>query len=260
MTDDRLTIVTLNTWKGDGDYWRRLPLMAQAVAEARPDIVFLQEVLRAPEAGNADTSDAIAQATGLMAHDEAARQGMRVVAGRRVLSWSGLTILSRRPVAAHRLDLPVAEGRDWDRLALVAAAETPLGPLTLVNLHLTHPAEDAAMRAHETAVILDHLAALGVGRALLGGDWNDPLGSPALDRVFHDRRWIATQAVQEARGTLFPTFRDSGACIDHLILLQSADAAPPGWRAVEAGPVGEAAVDGVVPSDHVGVRAVYARA
>jgi len=256
LTPDTLTVVTLNTWKCDGAYWRRLPLMARAVAEAAPDIVFLQEVLRAPGADDADTSAVLAEATGLIAHDEKARKTRRDVAGRRVQSWLGLTILSRWPLATRRLDLPVSEGRDWDRLAQVAEGDTPLGPLTFVNLHLTHPPEDTHMRARQVATILDHLADNGTRRAIVGGDWNDTPDSPALRLVADDSRWACSHAVMEARGAVFPTFRDSGACIDHLVVLQEA-AAGQRLRAVEAAPVGDWMEDGVPPSDHIGVRAVF---
>lgn len=252
---DTLTVVTLNTWKCDGAYWRRVPLMARALAEADPDVVFLQEVLRAPGADDADTSAALAEATGLIAHDEKARKAKRDVAGRRVQSWSGLTILSRWPLRTHRLDLPVTQGRDRDRLAQVACGDTPFGPLTLVNLHLTHPPEEGAMRAREMATILDHLAERQASPVIMGGDFNDTPDSAALRLVDDDSRWATANAVPAATGDVFCTFPDTGQCVDHVMLLQSPVAEV--LRVVDASPVGDWDDDGITPSDHVGVRAVF---
>ena len=38
-----MRIVTLNTWKNEGDYARRLPLMRDGLAALSPDVVCLQE-------------------------------------------------------------------------------------------------------------------------------------------------------------------------------------------------------------------------
>ncbi|NBP72049.1 MAG: hypothetical protein EBU57_02420 [Alphaproteobacteria bacterium] len=44
----QLTLVTLNTWKGEGDYPARLSAMGDLIADLHPDIVFLQEVFAVP--------------------------------------------------------------------------------------------------------------------------------------------------------------------------------------------------------------------
>ena len=41
---DTLSLITLNTWKCDGDYPRRLTLMRRELARLDPDILALQEV------------------------------------------------------------------------------------------------------------------------------------------------------------------------------------------------------------------------
>jgi endonuclease/exonuclease/phosphatase family metal-dependent hydrolase len=38
-----MRIVSLNTWKKEGDYSRRLPLMRDGLAAMAPDVVCLQE-------------------------------------------------------------------------------------------------------------------------------------------------------------------------------------------------------------------------
>ncbi|MEK9722971.1 MAG: hypothetical protein VW405_05730 [Rhodospirillaceae bacterium] len=50
-----ITAVTLNTWKCDSDYVARLPLMASALADTRPDLVLLQGVFATVD-GRHDTA------------------------------------------------------------------------------------------------------------------------------------------------------------------------------------------------------------
>lgn len=249
------TIVTLNTWKCDGDYPRRLPAMARAVAAARPDVACLQEVLRVP--GGPDTAATLAESAGLAAHVSDARVKVRAVAGREVMCASGLALLGPEAVRVARLNLPADLVLDGERLAQLAHVEGgALGPLLVVNLHLTHPAGQAAMRAEEMAVILAAVEASGMARAVLAGDFNDSLGSPALGLPFTMPGWRCRDAVAAAGVERFATAPEGDAAIDHVLLLERLDVAP--LRVLAAGPVGERADGhaGVMPSDHVGLRVV----
>ena len=126
-----MRIVTLNTWKNEGDYARRLGLMARGLQALGPDVVCLQECFAAQ---GFDTACALGKALGLFVAAQPARSKIRPHAGRPTLSTSGLAILSRSsPAAAQRLDLV-----------------TPAGDLRLLNLHLTHlrgPATDRPLGA-----------------------------------------------------------------------------------------------------------------
>lgn len=253
---DALTIATLNTWKNDGEYWKRLPAMARAVADLNPDVVFLQEVLRAPGADDADTAATIAEAAGLKASSERARKRKREIDGRRVECWSGLSILHRRRLDLYRLDLPVDLRRDDERLALFAEIDSPVGPVTLVNLHLTHPAEEGDMRRAEMQAVLEELERREVDRAIVAGDFNDSPDSPVLD-LCRRRRWRCRNVVEEAHaGGFFPTIPETGMIVDHILLLEPTWAEHADVRM--AGPFADSPdpETGVMPSDHLGVCAV----
>lgn len=253
------TLVTLNTWKCDGDYARRLPAMARAVAEARPDLVCLQEVLRVP--GGPDTAATVAEATGLAAHVADARRKARPVMGREVDCASGMALLGPAAARVVRLPLPADPDRDGERLAQVALLDAgPLGPLVVVNLHLTHPADQGVMRAEEVAVILAAVVGAGVPRAVLAGDFNDTLDSDALRLPFALPGWRCRDALTAAGMERFPTAPEGDAAIDHVLILERDDAMP--LRVVVAGAVGDSPDrhTGVVPSDHIGLRVTLAPA
>lgn len=252
------TIVTLNTWKCDGDYPRRLPAMARVLAAARPDVACLQEVLRVPD--GPDTAATLADACGLDAHVCDARVKVRPVAGREVRCASGMAVLGPAAMEVTRLNLPADPIRDGERLAQVARLETsPVGPLLVVNLHLTHPADQSAMRAEEMAIIVAAVEASGVPRAVLAGDFNDVLGSPALRLPFDLPGWHCRDAVAAAGVPRFPTVIDGEAVIDHVLVLERREVAPLGVMGASAvGLVPDGQAGGVAPSDHVGLRVVFA--
>lgn len=101
MSDRRgVSIVTLNTWKAEGDYPRRV---------AAPDILLLQEVFIARSLGE-NTAESLARLLGMDAHVLPLRRKARLFGGRPVDSHSGLAILSRLRVA--RLEADPAADRD----------------------------------------------------------------------------------------------------------------------------------------------------
>ena len=87
-----MRIVTLNTWKNEGDYPRRLALMRDGLAELAPDLVCLQECFA--NAGH-DTAAWLAAELGLDCHAAPARAKVRRHMGQDLQSTSGLAILAR---------------------------------------------------------------------------------------------------------------------------------------------------------------------
>jgi endonuclease/exonuclease/phosphatase family metal-dependent hydrolase len=65
-----MRVVTLNTWKNEGDYLRRLPLMRDGLAAMAPDVVCLQECFVAE---GFDTAARLAAELGLDLHPAPAR-------------------------------------------------------------------------------------------------------------------------------------------------------------------------------------------
>ena len=143
-----MRLVTLNTWKGDGAYAGRMDRMAEGLAELAPDVVALQEVLLAPALG-CDTAAFLADALGLPAVTLPLRRKRRVVEGRAADSWSGLAVLSRRPILSHRtIPLP-DDPRDGERAALAVELDLDGIRVTVVTLHLTHLADGDALRRRQ---------------------------------------------------------------------------------------------------------------
>lgn len=129
-----MRIVTLNTWKNEGLYLRRLQLMGDGLREMAPDVVCLQECFAAE---GFDTAGGLAAELGLVAHEASARRKVRRHQGRDLDSTSGLAILARTQGVADRLDL-ASHPADGERIAQRLDLEVEGRPLRILNLHLTH--------------------------------------------------------------------------------------------------------------------------
>lgn len=135
--EHRLRIITLNTWKGDGAYTRRLELMANQLRTLEPDLLCLQEVLQTGDK-KLDTADFLAKNLTLERVFSPARLKKRDVENVKKKCYSGLAILSAHPIIDHQIDILTGIPEDPDRIALTAKVEVEGAPILLTNLHLTH--------------------------------------------------------------------------------------------------------------------------
>lgn len=234
-----MRIVTLNTWKNEGDYPRRLRLMRDGLAALEPDAVCLQECFAAE---GFDTAGWLAAELGLVAHRAPARAKSRRHDGRDLYSTSGLAILSRSEGASAQLALP-SHRDDGERIAQRLDISVGGRPLRLLNLHLTHLRDAVELRAVQLAHALAWAGEGLPGGLVVAGDLNATAAEAALSPL-----GLPTRAgtLQGARAGEAPP---RVAAIDHCVLLR-----PGGWR--------EAAIlrgldipdaDGWYPSDHAAV-------
>ena len=236
----RLRLITLNSWKGDGDYPARLTRMVDGLRPLEADLIALQEVLVAPAAGF-DTAAHLAAALGLQPVVLPLRSKLRMVGGRSLDSMSGLALLTRLPVrASGRVAMPT-DPADGERAALTVTLDGRDGPLTVAVLHLTHLAGAADLRRRQWHCVAAALA--GAGPALAAGDFNAGIDAfLPLPPGWRDSRSTCGAA---ARPTVIGGGPDD--CIDHVL---ANDIAPQAWRTVLDSPASAG-------SDHCGVLADF---
>ena len=264
-SSDTLTLVTLNTWKNGGHYPRRLSLMAQQLAALAPDLVALQEVFAAPEAG-AHTGNALAAALGMSQIHEPARPKPRWHGAVALESTSGLSLLSRIPIETHeRLALP--PGASGERVALAARIEWNGRRLAVIDLHLTYQPDAHALRCQQLKEIVTRVTAHGpLDAVILAGDFNAEPDSVPLRWLREASGFSVTEAWNAGRGPL-PTMTEppgsttiGSRCVDHIVLLQPPETPALTFVAAERVLDRPDPVAGILPSDHAGLRAVLSLA
>lgn len=262
-----LRVVTINTWKGDGPYGRRIEVLAEQLAALKPDVVACQEVLQSND-GTLSTVDTLAAALGVEAHSAPARAKERTVEGMRMDCTSGLAVFSRwPPTGSQTIALP-SDPEDGERIAQLLTLDTPGGEVLIANTHLTHlPARDDLRRAQLETVLGALASPRPIVSRLLCGDLNARPGSPAIAYLEDgDHRWEARDA-GGCGGTAegWATLSDRNPYVrkgigEHVVdYIWSLDRPGDCQTTVTDARIvlDSAAENGVFPSDHFGVMATF---
>lgn len=258
---ERLRVLTWNLWWRFGPWEERLPAIIATLREHDPDLVALQEVWIADGTSSAQV---IAEALGL--HVEVAHRLEVDGVG------FGNAVLSRWPIGRTAVrDLPSAGGTEEQRLALLAEVDAPTTRVQLYSTHLNWRHDESAVRQAQVRELCAFIAAERPRSypPILCGDLN---AEPSSDEL---RMLTGLAAVPEpglvfrdawtARGTEGPGFTwvdaNPFAAAEHE-QERRIDYVLSGWRRsdgrgqpLSCRVVGDRPVDGVWPSDHLGVLA-----
>ena len=248
-----LTLVTLNTWKGEGDYPARVSAMGDLLETVDPDIVFLQEVFAVPGT-EIDTGVALRRHLGFNSVAAPARRKVRSFQGRRVVSTSGLTILTRfETLAARCMALP-SDPADGERIAQIVEIDPGVSSaprLMVVNLHLSHLRDARTLRQAQFAAAYDAARPVAELPAIFAGNFNDDPDGPWLNEAVGVsgaglRNGRDALGIDEKSPTLtHPATDERPRCIDHFVSGSGS------VRFRKISHHGDASV-----SDHLAVRAV----
>ena len=258
MAAKTLRLVSLNTWKCDGQYGQRLQAMQDQLKLLDPDVLLLQEVFALPH-GAPDTALALARHLGLHCTAAPTRRKLRQFQGRWVDSFSGMAVLSRRaPTRVATLSLPSTTA-DGGRVAQWCLIPTPGAPLLVGNVHLTHLRQASALRAQQLQSMLEHsLFQQRSGTALLAGDFNASLAAPELQALMAAPWNLRSAFAPQPPKVTHTTDAGQGLDLDHILLA-------PGPRGAYATVVqAQLVLDGLQPrstqrvSDHAGVAVTLA--
>jgi endonuclease/exonuclease/phosphatase family metal-dependent hydrolase len=198
---------------------RDLARIAEVIRTERPDVVTLQEIDRgAARSGRADQPRELGRRLGM---EHAYGAFMTFQGGE-----YGMAVLSRFPIRAAR-NLPLPDGRLEPRTALAIEVESPLGPITVIGVHLDWLEEDAGRFAQAEA-LLAHADDLD-GPVVLAGDFNDRPGSRTISLV----RERCVEAPKSGPSSLtFPADAPDRE-IDYVFVLRGSGLAPIGARVID---------------------------
>ena len=284
MTDEtgrNLRVVTWNLWWRYGPWRERQAAIEKVLIEAAPDVLTLQEVWASP------TSDFATHLAEMLGLHVAWSPNRRPERWRRRTGTDGEdvdignAVLSRWPyLYAEEAELPDGMTRPSGRTALGVVIDHPSGPLPVVTTHLTSDPAKSAVRVQQVVVVAE-LAASLVARAtahagpagmtfppVVTGDLNAEADSdevrrlsglataPAVDGLVLMDAWRFAEHGDPGwtwrRENAYLVEGNPDARIDHVLVGLGTGHGLGAVRSV--GLLGAAAVDGVWPSDHAGVR------
>ncbi len=171
-----LRVLSYNIHHGEGtDGKLDLERIARIIQNAKPDVVFLQEVDRGTKrTGKVDQTAELAKLTGM--HAEFG-QAIDLQGG-----GYGLAILSRFPLGKVQVHKLPGKEKQEARIVMQATVEPGQGrpTLTLLNTHFQH--DDGATRERQAAKI-DALFGQAEGTFILAGDLNAMPGSVPIQTL-----------------------------------------------------------------------------
>jgi endonuclease/exonuclease/phosphatase family metal-dependent hydrolase len=266
----QLSIITLNTWKCDGEYRVRLRLIAEGLAALKPDIILLQECFLAQakdKSDGANTAQHLAEILNFDGYFQPAREKEREFDGNQTITHSGLAVLSRfplNPVGAIQLPSDPADG---ERVAQFVSVKTKPKPVLVVNTHLSYLPDAHDLRTQEMKRIVTRIREdRDHETVILGGDFNAEPDSAVI-------RWLSglrnLKSIDMAKygsenkspgaTKLEKSGENKGKAlkrIDYLYLIPRATGAR--FEVVSSDVVLNTPdpLTGMFPSDHLGVRAL----
>jgi endonuclease/exonuclease/phosphatase family metal-dependent hydrolase len=241
-----LTLLTINTWKCDGDYYNRREVLKKELLKSNAQVILCQECFCSAD-GRIDTLEYLSQELGMRAYAVPARKKKRLLGEQWVDSTSGLGILTPLAVkGVSAVELPSTE-TDGGRKVQLLTIELASGvELLIANIHLTHCPDDTLRRC-QLQTVLEAMKTSKSAFRIIGGDWNTEADSSILRQMMETTpaadcyvlgngagrpRWVDhffTLSVSEP--SIYPVFIRAGIVLDQ----PDADS-------------------GLYPSDHFGIR------
>ena len=256
-----IRIATINTWKGEGDYERRLSLLAGGLRDEKIDILCCQEAF-ATDDGRYNTAAVLAKDLGMTCSFSAARRKKRVFQGKRLECTSGMAILTGADtwmLYSGSFSLPETK-KDRGRVAQFAVIRKSGNTILVINVHLSHLQNGRRLRRKQVREILSHASLdRSYGAVVLCGDFNTALEEDDLKALRNHAGYRVYDGFLAGGGDSEASTMVTGAIadrrrVDHIFVLEKkknpvAKLAMKNSRLI----LNRQDINGIFPSDHYGV-------
>ena len=220
---EQIQIITINTWKCDGNYEKRLSLMAEQLSGLAPTVVACQECFSS-EDGNADTLKFLSEELNMQCCFLPARFRKRLFKGNWVNSFSGLGVLSAFPVRElENYILPDVPGDEQRKLQLAEIELRRDNKMLIANTHLTH-VRNVELRKEQAGFVADKVSSLEDYKyRIICGDLNAVPGSAEINELTTKAKatdCYTAGSGAEPRYSLAEAYdRGIMVCVDHIFAL-----------------------------------------
>jgi endonuclease/exonuclease/phosphatase family metal-dependent hydrolase len=250
-----IKIVTINTWKCDGNYRTRIKILATQLKALRPTVIACQECFYSQEMA-ADTLGFLAQELQMNSHFVEGRSKKRLLDSQWIKSYSGLGILSTFPVAEVAIFNLPNNPDDTDRKIQQVSIALPEENILLVtNTHLTHINHTGLRKKQLNALAEIALLHRTYRYHILCGDFNSPIDSEDLVNFINATATVDCYKAghgEEPRYSMVNEFMEGKMlCVDHILAIGSNNYCEFINSQVVLNSVDKST--GLYPSDHFGV-------
>jgi endonuclease/exonuclease/phosphatase family metal-dependent hydrolase len=168
----QIQIITINTWKCDGDYYNRRTLLAKQLKALTPHIIACQECFLS-EDEKVDTLRFLAEELDMYYHFTPARFKTRLLGNDELNSYSGLGVLSAFPIKVFaEFDLPFSDADGERKSQQIIIEVTAQKKLLLTNIHLTHLQNAVELRKNQLTLVAQKTDDQNFEYNIICGDFN----------------------------------------------------------------------------------------
>ncbi len=256
-----IRIATINTWKGEGDYERRLSLLVNGLREEKIDILCCQEAF-ATDDGKYNTAATLAKDLSMTCSFSAARRKKRLFQGERIECTSGMAILTGADtwmLYSGSFSLPESK-KDPGRVAQFAVIRKNGNTILVINVHLSHLKNGLRLRRKQIQEILSHASLeRQYGAVVICGDFNaaweeDDLKSLRNHAGYRVYDGFLAGGGDSETSTMVTNGMENRRRVDHIFVLEKmkkpvAKLTMKNSRLI----LNRQDINGMFPSDHYGV-------
>jgi endonuclease/exonuclease/phosphatase family metal-dependent hydrolase len=253
-----INVITINTWKCDGDYYGRMNALLRQLKFINPDIIVCQECFKTAD-NTIDTIAYLAEGLNMDALFTPARFKKRKIGNGIWDSFSGLGILSRYPVElTEELDLP-SNNEDGGRVAQFSKIKiSRYNSLVIANIHLSFLAGAEELRIQQLHRILKRLQEYKeVDYKLVCGDFNCEIDSPEIISIKNTFNIVdcysAGEGIEPRSSKISEDGYQLNKCVDHIFCLVEPTTDFPAFTKSEIILNQPDEESGIYPSDHFGI-------
>jgi endonuclease/exonuclease/phosphatase family metal-dependent hydrolase len=187
-----LTIISINTWKGEDAYDIRMEYLRKQLLSLNPDIILMQECFEAPSIEK-DTISYINQAFNYHLDYIQAREKFRSFEGFPVHSFSNMAVLSKLPILnSYHYPLPMSDGDDMRFGQEIEFFLENGKTAILTNVHLTHLNQKELVRMEQIKKITERVKLNTTKLNIIGGDFNTTFYSSEIQYFIKELNAIET--------------------------------------------------------------------
>lgn len=226
-----LKVATINTWKCQGNYERRLQLLTEGFKRENYDILCCQESFRTID-GVYDTARTLATELGMTYSFTGARQKKRVFRGKKIESQAGLTILTGPETSMIKSgSFPTPEKSKIKGSAAQFAIIRKNGDAVLIlNIYLSHLPNKKKLRRKQLEAIFSHpIMEKQYAAIMLCGDFDTKPGNEEVSFLKKETGFKVRDGFIEGGGNprvsallqnSYIDEEEDGKHIDHIFVLQ----------------------------------------
>lgn len=236
----QVSLVSLNTWKCEGEYPHRLDLIADEIRSQSCDFFLGQEVF---DSGSISTEKMLSGKLKYASYYEKARYKEREVGGKLIPSHSGLCVWTDHALSSrHTINLPTAP-LDGERISQVFSCEVKGKLIAIINTHLTHLRNESKLRLKQIKTTIDEVNRLcNPDGILFCGDFNANKESPEIKNLISSYGF--TDAYPDC-----PSTHIGGKCVDHIFYYPTHR-----FSVSKARTILHSSKHEILPSDHFGIH------